>query len=162
MTAGGGRRRTRRRGRALDSKKQERWARGKRRSVLWIPSPLSTLVMGNRLTWRLVSALPAQSTPALTRELKACPSVNMSKKIGETGLRRRSVPRILPRLCATSLYFENRGYDCLGPHVSHGTVTNRCFGKCQTRRYGIHAGHLVAFTVIKCCHMSTGGTALPL
>jgi hypothetical protein len=36
--------------------------------------------------------------PALTGGLRACPSVNMSQKIGETSLRRCSVPRIPPRL----------------------------------------------------------------
>jgi hypothetical protein len=48
------------------NRRQERCPQGKRRFDIWIPSALSTLAMGNRLTRRLVFALPAQSTLALT------------------------------------------------------------------------------------------------
>jgi hypothetical protein len=71
--------------------------------------------MGNRLARCLVSTLPAQSTPTLTRGLRACPSVNMSQIIGETDLGRHSISRIPPRLCTASRHFRNRGHDCLGP-----------------------------------------------
>jgi hypothetical protein len=118
--------------------------------------------MGNRLTRCLVSALPAQSTPTVTGGPKAHPLVNMSQKIGQTGLRRRNVPCIPAWLCAASHRFRNRGHDCPGHSVSHSTVTNRCLGKHQTRHYGIHVMHLDAFALIKCCHVSAGGTAPPL
>jgi hypothetical protein len=77
-------------------------------------------------------------------------------------MRRHSVPRIPPQLCATSHHFRNHGHDCLGPRVSHSTVTKCWLGKCQERRYGIHATHLDASTPIKYRHVPAGGTAPPL
>jgi hypothetical protein len=77
-------------------------------------------------------------------------------------MRRRSVLYIPPRLCAASRHFENRGHDCLDPHVSRSTVTNRCLGKHQARRYGINVVHLGASALIKYYHMPAGGTAPPL
>jgi hypothetical protein len=141
---------------------QERWPQGKRRSNLWILSPLSTLTTGNRLTWRLVFALPAQSTPTLIGWPRACPSINMSHKNGETGMGRRSIPHIPPRLCAASHRFRNRNHDCLGPREYHSVVTNRCLGTCQVRCFSIHVAHLGASTLIMYCNVPTGGTAPPL
>jgi hypothetical protein len=100
--------------------------------------------------------------PALTGGLRARPSVNMSQKIGETSLRRCSVPRIPPRLCAASRHFGNHGHDCLGPRLSHSAISNCCLGKCQARHYGTHIVHLGVSAPIKCHHVSAGGTAAPL
>jgi hypothetical protein len=141
---------------------QERWPQGKCRSNLWILPPLSTLTMGNRLTWRLVFALPAQSTPTLIGWPRACSSVNTSQKNGETGMGRRSVPRIPPQLCSASRRFGNRSHDCLGPRVSCSAVTNRWLGKHQARHYSIQVTHLGASASIKYRHVPAGGTAPPL
>jgi hypothetical protein len=83
----------------------------------------------------------------------------MSKKIGETGMRRRSVPRTPPWLCAVSRCFGNRDHDCLDPRVSRSVVTNRCLANCQGRRYDTHVTHLGASASIKYRHMFAGGTA---
>jgi hypothetical protein len=107
----------------------------------------------------MVSALPTQCTPVLTRGLRAHPLVNMSQKIDETCLRRCSIPRIPSQLCTTSHHFGNRSHDCLGPRVSHNAVTNRCLGKCQMRCYNIHVAHLNISAPIKCRHVPASGIA---
>jgi hypothetical protein len=75
---------------------------------------------------------------------------------------RRSVPCIPPRLCVASHCFRNRDHDCLGPREYRSVVANRCLGKCQVRRFGIHVTHLGASTLIMYCNVPTGGTAPPL
>jgi hypothetical protein len=55
-----------------------------------------------------------KSTPSLIGGPRARPSVNKSQKIGETGMRRHSVPRNPSRSCTASRRFRNRSHDCLG------------------------------------------------
>jgi hypothetical protein len=126
------------------NKSQERWVQGKRRSDLWILSPLSTPVMGNRLMRCLVFTLPAQVYPRTDRGPRARPLVNKSQKIGETDIRRRSVPCNPPRLCVVSRHFRNHDHDCLSLCISCGAVRNCCLGKRQARCYDTHAIHLDA------------------
>jgi hypothetical protein len=79
-----------------------------------------------RGAWR--SHSPRESTPSLTGGPRARPSVNKSQGIGETGMRRHSVPRNPSWLCAASRHFGNCGYDRLGPRVSGGIVARRYLG----------------------------------
>jgi hypothetical protein len=113
------------------NRSRESWAQEKRRSDLWISSPLSTPATGNQHMRHLVSALPKQVYPLTNRGSRACPSVNKSQKTGETGMRRCSIPRNPSWLCATSCRFRNHGHDCLSPRVSCGAVMNRCLGNAK-------------------------------
>jgi hypothetical protein len=113
------------------NRSQGRWAQGKRRSNLWVSSLLSALAMGNQLMQRLVSAFPMQVYSLTDRGARACPSVNKSQMIGETGMRRCRVSCSPLQLSATSCHFRNRGHDCLRPHVSCGAAINHCLGNAK-------------------------------
>jgi hypothetical protein len=77
---------------------------------------------------RMVFTLPAQVYPLTNRGGggRARPLVNKSRRIGKTGMRRRSVPRNPSWSCTTSHHFRNRDHDRLGPRVSRGAVASRC------------------------------------